>query len=1438
MRESYQIRVHLIEARSLRGSNEAKGFSVSPIAKVRLVAGEGPNLIDETRYSTKGPESNSVFWNQVLIFQVQLSREAFTNGKVEVNVEDAGFFSNTLVGSAQFDLVTVYDHPAHEIFGKWCALMDAQKGSAMQGFLRLSVTILREGDIPKIHTPKDLDAGQEPDIGIVINMPEIDTEGYLLVVIINKIEVADYGIDRPAMQVRLRFGATEVKSRVCRKGYESVINDELRIPVYVPTLTDRINLEVIDTSQNNLVTGAETIICRATLSARDVMRDMLVTHWENMYGVRPLPKASLLGSIGRVEDESAEETAYRGRMMLFASCEKPKPEESLQVMRLPLILSKSEIDARAPKATNFALRCDLYDGSDIPCGPLESVFVMVALGPYERRSTSCAVTDGVVRFESEQPGKEGYYEQLEELRASMPEEVAQQYDIFVHVYIEGPFGERRIGYKRFATQAFMRDIEEGNIPTESPVPTWFLLIPDPVYREELQVVTAMLQFSLVFGPQKVVDSIPRKRVRIPKLKNYELTAKIYQAQGLVPSDDNGLADPYVRIALAGASKETHTVKASLNPIWYEPLVIRTLLPGNLDYAPKISISVYDADPAPLNMSMLKEYTKDMTDNVIARALAPPDTREGKTTLHEYYNRPSASVRPEWIELHDPKEANLDKVDALDDDSDEPPPFGKLLCSFELRPYQPAGDGSDKAAGKRPSASGAAGTSADADASDALVATKGPGSLRPPTETHLVEVSVVGCRDMMPREIMGVPIELAAPYVEFEYGDRYAEERVWRTRTAAAAANPASSSATQTGPHVNLLETMYLRVEIPRDVKEFQPMMGVRVRESAKVKLPLGFGEDPIMGITSIDMLREMPSYQEMKAKEDAEKEAKAQQEAAALAERKAAAEKAGASTELADFDQTPNETMLEEIFLSSAIRNATTTRSGALAKKDTPTPGVGPRTIEDPETQQLMGDDDDEEEGEEEDLEAVEPTIPRCLEETLTDLPFKLFPLSTKPPEPQSSDQAPSWWSKAADSAIELQKNLIPLKFEGKKKTTGLLKMKVRVIPELGSDIFLRDNPPQNLKKMYAERACKVRVYVYSAQGLAPRPNGSHPQPFLKVYNVPERVRTTRDTATAPGLDPDFYSSFELSALLPGQSRLHIEVWDYQLLSETLIGETIIDLEDRLFSKEWQLKQSDSVLPREIRPLQNPGNVNNQGFLTCKVEIVERKYAIANPMIAIDPPSSDLFDLRIIVWDAVDVKAKDETFFGGGGTSDVFITIKPIGKEQYPEQKTDVHYRSPGDAEFNWRMTWPIALPERAPRLFLQVWDADLLSANDAIGEAQLTLKPLCDKALKRGGNLKLENVYVPTTHPNFKGNQGTVKLTIELMPRAEALQKVVGNGRDAPNQYPYLPTPVRPSLFDGLGIDFNMLNPFYFFKKYGVCCCACLVVAAVVVVIIMIIGG
>ena len=130
----------------------------------------------------------------------------------------------------------------------------------------------------------------------------------------------------------------------------------------------------------------------------------------------------------------------------------------------------------------------------------------------------------------------------------------------------------------------------------APTPRWIYLLPDPVELENLEMASCMLQFSLVFGLDKEVpttarrtigssaspsmqvlstappppqmNTMGRKRRKIPKLRPYTLYANIYAATGLSPANDNGLADPYVRVSLAGVTERTHTIEASLNPMWY------------------------------------------------------------------------------------------------------------------------------------------------------------------------------------------------------------------------------------------------------------------------------------------------------------------------------------------------------------------------------------------------------------------------------------------------------------------------------------------------------------------------------------------------------------------------------------------------------------------------------------------------------------------------------------------------------------------------------------------------------------------------------------------------------------------------------------------------------------------------------------------------------
>lgn len=387
----------------------------------------------------------------------------------------------------------------------------------------------------------------------------------------------------------------------------------------------------------------------------------------------------------------------------------------------------------------------------------------------------------------------------------------------------------------------------------------------------------------------------------------------------------------------------------------------------------------------------------------------------------------------------------------------------------------------------------------------------------------------------------------------------------------------------------------------------------------------------------------------------------------------------------------------------------------------------------------------------------------------------------------------------------------------------------------------------------YAERLYSVRVHVYRAHGLPPRADATPVEPFLKVYNGMDahHSRSTRDRPIGATPEPDFYSSFELSAILPGESMLHVEardlgcdlgcdltarfhaapsaqVWDYSIFGDRMVGATTIDLEHRWYSRRWRRMNAYDEIKKETRTLMNPTSRLEQGTIVLKVEILERRAAVSHPMIELIPPVREAYELRVVVWDAKDIVPTDTAT----GTADVRVSLQPRGSSgDYEKQSTDVHMFSSGDAHFNWRMVWPVFLPEKTPRLFVQSWDVDFLSADDAIGEAQLNMTRLFEKARRRREKTSIDRLRVECTHPNFPGQvMSTVIISIDVLPRTEALSFPVGKGRDPPNQFPYLETPVRPSFFDALGINLDVFNPFTNLRRK-------LIILAVCVVLLLIIG-
>ena len=137
-------------------------------------------------------------------------------------------------------------------------------------------------------------------------------------------------------------------------------------------------------------------------------------------------------------------------------------------------------------------------------------------------------------------------------------------------------------------------------------------------------------------------------------------------------------------------------------------------------------------------------------------------------------------------------------------------------------------------------------------------------------------------------------------------------------------------------------------------------------------------------------------------------------------------------------------------------------------------------------------------------------------------------------------------------------------KFEFEMESLGVAHLQItKRLADLESDETLK-------RLLMATTKCVVRVYIVDAFNLSSRDNGSESDPYLivtcgnKTYN--ERQFYQNDEP-----NPKFLKSFDFEAVFPGCAPLVITVNDYdEIFGDDSIGTTVVDLEDRFFSPEWQ----------------------------------------------------------------------------------------------------------------------------------------------------------------------------------------------------------------------------------------------------------------------------
>ena len=336
----------------------------------------------------------------------------------------------------------------------------------------------------------------------------------------------------------------------------------------------------------------------------------------------------------------------------------------------------------------------------------------------------------------------------------------------------------------------------------------------------------------------------------------------------------------------------------------------------------------------------------------------------------------------------------------------------------------------------------------------------------------------------------------------------------------------------------------------------------------------------------------------------------------------------------------------------------------------------------------------------------------------------------------------------------------------------GLLKVRVAAT-ERPETTETRTLPVEDTSAaISAIRPCDVfvRLYAIRAFALSAKDAGNSSDPYVQAtIEDPDgdaRVGVWPKGAVVSGTDmggkkveispipntlnPHFGQIFQWQVQLPGPP-LKVVVKDHDDISEGLvddkIGETTIDLENRFFSHAWHSLGHqggyDMKFPIEQRDLLGESGVT-QGVLECWVEIFPQQDVQLYPVMDISAPQKQKFELRVVVWDAIEMKPMDTI----GDMNDLYVTGTLMyrdkkNKLKRKKQATDIHWRSQhGKGSFNYRlvykdlelpMTMPGAEESEFPMFVVNAYDQDVVGGSDLIGTEQVPeIKDLFKRAWRK----------------------------------------------------------------------------------------------------------
>jgi len=334
------------------------------------------------------------------------------------------------------------------------------------------------------------------------------------------------------------------------------------------------------------------------------------------------------------------------------------------------------------------------------------------------------------------------------------------------------------------------------------------------------------------------------------------------------------------------------------------------------------------------------------------------------------------------------------------------------------------------------------------------------------------------------------------------------------------------------------------------------------------------------------------------------------------------------------------------------------------------------------------------------------------------------------------------------------------------------------------------------LRKRFKSMPSRVRLRLYLIKAVCIYSSSrGYPDPYVEFQLGKEKV-SNRNSAQPNTDEPDFYMTEERDIVLPDDSRLEVRIMDKVAFgTDAVIGGTIIDLEDRWHSKNWQAANERQEVPKESRPMSTrdePGK--NRGTIEMWIEMLDCQKTVDVKVSPLVKPVEIELEVRMVIWTTKNVKfvkGKDYVNVKVISSLDCGSYLGMDGKTQ----ETDVHYNSKdGNAIFNWRIVYSrIKMPIKTCSVKLDLVHYELMGST-VIGSLDLDLKKYVERVATNMDAIELAEDWLKFKDSEAADDEdiGQAKVQLFVLTQIEAGSKRAGIGREDPNDYPPLITPAE----------------------------------------------